>query len=654
MLRLLAKESRQLLPITCLWLAVLLLNFIIQFATERHDEQTFASWCEGYCDYSSSASIMILTALIALVTAYSLFPREHDDATIDFLRALPLHRSSVFMAKVLAAWILLSFINILGYGIAAFLLTLNPESIGGRFYPQVWTTLLWRDCLVAFIILSHGILLSWFRTVGLIIYAIYLLLLMWAESALGSSGIWSIFTLLSNEYDGSELIVNSRALVFHTGVAVVMLFVANALWSRTDSSVSGGKTGTRAMKVFRSLLTVCAFAILALILVYRVGVGSGSAVSEDLRVANTEHYRFVYKPVREDTMQYIIEHAEKDYAALAQLLGVSDLPRIRVDLSKQSEHAAGLATWKKIQMDLDAFEADISQRRVLSHETTHVLQAVESDRALSRNYSAVKFFIEGMAQYTSFEVVPEQGRRDSNWQLAAVSWHRQNIEFNDLINEAEFSERFDPELHYSLGDLWIRAFVNTCGESAMGDFLRATGRDGAVSNLPAAIFWRDTTAHIDCDLDTVNEQWRQEMQSLYVSVEQARFPEFTDIVIERSEQSGQIIVTAALAAYDENEENNDQSDVKFTSEISNDTATVDEGSRVQIPQRFVIRVGAASTRLAAGVDPVYRGQLIEGTQSVSFSIPESAITGSRFRYQLGYSPSSGSRSYYETWRRGSL
>jgi len=143
---------------------------------------------------------------------YSLFPREHDDATIDFLRALPLRRSSVFMAKVLAAWILLSFINVLGYGIAAFLLTLNPESIGGRFYPQVWTTLLWRDCLVAFIILSHGVLLSWFRTVGLIIYAIYLLLLMWAESALGSSGIWSIFTLLSNEYDGSELIVNNDAV----------------------------------------------------------------------------------------------------------------------------------------------------------------------------------------------------------------------------------------------------------------------------------------------------------------------------------------------------------------------------------------------------------------------------------------------------------
>ena len=652
MLRLFIKESRQLLPITCLWLAVLMLNYIIQFATERYDEQTFSSWCEGYCDYNSSATIMIFTALIALVTAYSLFPREHDDATIDFLRALPLTRRSVFFAKVLAAWALLCFINVLSYGIDAWMLTINPESIGGRFYPQVWTTLLWRDCLVAFIILSHGILLSWFRTVGLIVYAIYLLLLMWAESALGSSGVWSIFTLLSNEYDGSELVVNNRALAIHTGAAVVMLFIAYLLWSRTESSVSGGKQGTRAIKVFRALLSVAAFALLALILVYRVGVGTGNAVSEDLRVASTEHYRFVYQAAREDTMQYIIQHAEDDYAALGDLLGVSDLPRIRVDLSAQSEHAAGLATWKKIQMDLDAFEADVSQRRVLSHETTHVLQAVESDRALARNYAAVKFFIEGMAQYTSFEVVPEQGRRDSNWELAAVSWQRQKIEFNDLIDETGFSERFDPELHYSLGDLWTRAFVTTCGQSAMGDFLRATGRKGAVRDLPAAIFWRDTTGHINCDLDTVNEQWRQQMQELYASVDQSRFPEFTDIVIEPNEESGQVIVSASLSAYDANDKDNGPSGQS----TSDKSVRADDTDSIQIPERFVIRVGAASTRIAAGVDPVYRGQIVEDDNAVRvrFSIPESAIAGTRFRYQLGYTPSAGSRYYYETWRRGSL
>ncbi|MFK7994040.1 MAG: ABC transporter permease [Granulosicoccus sp.] len=642
MLRLFIKEGRQLFPIACLWVAVLVLNYAIQFATERFDEQTFSSWCEGYCDYNSSASIVIFSALIALVTAYSLFPREHDDATIDFLRALPVTHRSVFLAKVLAAWGLLCLINLLSYSIDAAMLATNPESIGGRFYSQVWLTLLWRDCLVAFIILSHGILLSWFRTVGLVIYTIYLLLLMWAESALGTSGVWSIFTLLTNEYDGSNLIVNTRALSIHTGIAVAMLFVAYLLWSRTESSVSGGKPQTRGLKVFRALLSVTGFLILAAILVYRVGVGTGSTGSAELRVATTEHYRFVYPAAREDTVQYILKHAEDDYAALADLLGVEQLSNIRVDLSAQSEHAAGLATWKKIQMDLNAFEADVSQRRVLSHETTHVLQAVESDRALAHNYSAVKFFIEGMAQYTSFQVVPEEARRDSNWQLAAISWKRQNIEFDDLTDEAGFSQRFDPELHYSLGDLWTRAFVSTCGEPAMGDFLRAAGRENAVKDLPASIFWRDTAGHIDCDLDVVNEQWRTQMEDLHASVNQAKFPIFTDIVIKREEQTGQIIVTATLSPFEANE---NASSEKSTSQDD-----------IDVPGRFILRIGAASNRIAAGVDPTYRGQVVEdeGMTKVRFTIPASAINGTRFRYQPGYTPFEGSRYYYEAWKRGSI
>ena len=639
MIRILFKEGRQLFPIACLWLAVLALGYLTKFTTERFDEQTFSAWCEGYCDYNSGATVVIFTALIALVTAYSLFPREHDDATIDFLRALPVSRSMIFVGKVLAAWLLLCLLNVISYSADFLLLRLNPESMGGRFYPQVWMTLLWRDCLVAFIFISHGVLLSWFRTLGLLIYAIYLLTILWAESVLGTSGIWSVFTLLSNEYDGSTLLVNAKALSIHTAIAFGFLLVAGRLWSGTESSVSGGKQSTLGMTIFRVILSVSGFVFLAGVLIYRVGVGTGTTTTSDLRVATTEHYRFVYKESREDTVQYMLEYAEQDYKALAQLLGVTDSPSIRVDLSAQSEHAAGLATWKKIQMDLNAFESDVSQRRVLSHETTHVLQAVESDRALARNHSAAKFFIEGMAQYTSFEVVPELERRNSNWQLAAISWKRQNIEFTDLIDEAAFSERFDPELHYSLGDLWTRAFVSSCGEPAMGDFLRAAGREEATRNMSPIIFWRDTTAQINCDLDTVNELWRVQMEALYATVEQEQFPGFKDIVIDQPASSDQVSITVKLSAYEQGD---------------NTADTSKRAVKITMPSRFIVRIGAASSRVAAGVDPVFRGQLMEDGERVNFKVPRSMIAGSRFRYQLGFTPSAGSRYYYEQWQRGSL
>lgn len=630
MIRLMRKEWRQLLPIAYLWLAVLLLNYVIQFFTERVDEQTFFGWCEGYCGYESSATVTIFSALIALVTAYSLFPREHDDATIDLLRALPVGRSRIFVAKVLTAWLLLCAINLVAYGLDAFLLGLNPESIGGTFYPQVWATLFWRDCLFAFIVLSHGVFLSWFRTVGLIIYAIYLIALMLMESQFGTSGLWSLFSLHANEYDGSRLLVNQMALAIHTAVAICLLIVAYWLWDRSESSGSGATYSSKGFRILQAFLSIAGFALLLGILAYRVSVGTGTSPI-DMKVLATSHYRFVYSDSKSSTVQYIVDHAEDDYSRLARLLGVQELPNIRVDLSAQSEHAAGLASWKKIKMDLNAFSEDLSQRRVLSHETTHVLQAVESDRALSANYSAVKFFIEGMAQYASFEIVPEEQRRATNWELATISWKRQNIDFDDLIDEAEFTRRFDPELHYSLGDLWTRALVDTCSSEALGDFLRAAGRDGAVKNLPAAIFWRDTMREIKCDLDTVNVTWRSQMQSLFEAVDQSHFPEYSDVSISR-DPIGQIVVQASLRQY------------------------TDTTQSFQMPVRFSIRVASDTGRLAAGVDPVFRGQLLDSPDGkiVRFLIPSSAIVGNQFRYQLGYTPSVESRYYYESWKRGSV
>ena len=654
MIRLIAKECRQLLPIGCLWMAVLALGYAVQFFIERVDEETFGSWCEVYCDYNSDATVAIISIVFALVTAYSLFPREHDDATIDFLRALPVSRGRLFAAKVLAAWLLLCFITGFSYAIDALLLSTNPESIGGTFYWQVWVTLLWRDCLFALIILSHGVLLSWFRTLGLIIYGLYLVGLMWAESYLGTSGDWSIFSLLSNEYFGSTLIVNSRALMIHTAVALLLFYVAYLLWSRTDSSASGVQRSSRAIRVFNVIFTISGFSVLALLLFDRVERSTSGDQVGSLNVLVTDYYRFVYDSGREDVARYIADHADDDFEQLGAILGVEELPRVRVDLSASNQHAAGLAKWKNILMDLDSFQDDISQRRVLSHESAHVLQSVESDRALAANHAASKFFIEGMAQYVSFVVVPETERRSSNWELASVSWQRQKIRFDDLIDSQGFAERFDAELHYSLGDLWTKAFVDECGVSVLGDFIRATGRKEALRDLPAALFWRDTTQNIECDLDTVNVTWRQQMSALYEQVDQAKYPVFKDIVVTREDATGQIIISAALESFSSAE--SEAGNASQPDPATSATNTLNNALDYQLPERFVVRVGAIASQLGGGIDPVYRGKVTGSGDAlrIEFVVPSHAIQGTRFRYQLGFAPAVDSRNYYERWRRGTV
>ena len=600
--------------------------------------------------------VAIAIIALALVSAYSLFPREHDESTIDFLRALPVSRSSIFIAKVFAAWLLMATLNVLSYGLDRLMLASNPESIGGLFYDQVWFTLLWRDCLFIFIILCHGIFLSWFRTLGLILYFLYLLLLVLAETYLGTSGHWSIFTLLNNEYSGSELLVNSTALTIHTIAAIFILFVSYRLWNRTESGGVGRKKTSGIFRFLQIALASLSFVALSGVVMLQVQDGTGAGSDQSLQVDETEHYRFVYLASKVEVVNYIVEHAENDLSKLADSMGVTDLPRIRVDLTAQSEHAIGLAKWKKIQMDLDGFENDVSQRRVLVHEATHVLQAIESNRAMADNYNAVKFFIEGMAQYTSFAVVPETVRRQSNWELASVAWVRQDIKFNNLIDAAGFSQKFDAELHYSLGDIWTGALADTCGQSSLGDFIRATGRDKAPKGIPAGVFWRDTMQVIACDLDEVNAAWREKMLTIYNGVDKSTFPEFKDISIRRDDVSNSIKMVASLAAVNGQAES--EVSVSGPAALSNSLSqSVDADSQEFVtPDDFVVRIANSTSKLAAGVDHTFRGRLVKdgSFDKIEFVIPDFVAPTGKFRYQLGYTPTSESRYYYEAWRRGGV
>jgi len=122
MIQLLFKEIRQLRPIAYLWFFLLVFGYAIQFFTERLDENTFGQWCEGYCDYGSNVAVASFIVLLAMVTAYSLFPREYDESTIDLLRALPISRSHIFIAKVLAGWLVLIALHVISYSMDAALL----------------------------------------------------------------------------------------------------------------------------------------------------------------------------------------------------------------------------------------------------------------------------------------------------------------------------------------------------------------------------------------------------------------------------------------------------------------------------------------------------------------------------------------------------
>ena len=237
-----------------------------------------------------------------------------------------------------------------------------------------------------------------------------------------------------------------------------------------------------------------------------------------------------------------------------------------------------------------------------------------------------------------------------------MAWQRQEIRFEDLIDPG-FAERFDPDLYYSLGDLWSDSFLSVCGDRAFGDFLRAAGSDEVPRRLAPAIFWADTLGRIDCELEEINAHWRARMQALYEATDRTLFPRFDDVRTQRLDD-GRVEVSAALLP--------DAEEAPGTGN-GGEGGAVELVSRERLPARFMIRVGGGAN-LVASVDPVYRGEVdaadADGTGGadgasgeplrVSFTIPARSVPRERFEYQLGYAPYGDSRVWYDRRRTGSV
>jgi len=629
MIRLIGKELKQLLPYTFLWLSLLALYIGVELSTLRVDESSYLSWCDQYCDVGANPDIALFNIVLYMIAAYSLFPREFDDSTIDFLRSLPIARSKIFVSKIASAWILLCSLLLLERLIQFSLLSLNTQSITGTRYLHNDMLFLARDCLFAFVVVAHGVIVSWFRTIGLVVYSAYLVALTWLEAKNSQSGIsessmYNILTFFDNEYDGPNLLIDWTAIGFHVLIAVALLMIGYALWTNTDSRPRAS-SASKLNWILPIVFSVLAFLIFT---GYMLNLMMNTTTEPEVKKLDTDHYKFSYREINESAMHKLQRFVETDYDALVDLLGASDPPVIRVDMTSDSAHALGLASWKKIRMVLKSEEeVDPLYRRVLSHETAHVFQSVESNRKLANSPNSVGFFIEGMAQFTSFAIVPDNVSRESNWLISAVAWQRHNITFDELANRNLFESLYDPELLYGIGDIWVEAMAQTCGSSSVGDFLRAVGRDNAPPNLGGTTYWRTHLQYIDCDLESVNNHWRQMMQELVADRHNGAFPYFENVVVSRSGTADLITISA-------------------------DLRTAESGL---LPDDYYVRI-QSEANLTNAVSPVLSGKLVRDGESarVEFSVLPRLVDGKRFKYQLGYTPIPDSRNYYDKWRSGSL
>lgn len=507
------KELRTLWPFLILNFLLMSGDLLYRPFTERLDEQTWESIASYLQPGEASGFAWILIAL-AVSIAFSAFPREHDEKTIQLLYALPVRPGFIFAAKVAAG------LTMLWVGV---LMLLCTDAVLSTWDTQSFTGSHWRADLAlthvalqmtfCFIAYAHGLLASVLRLFGLLPYVLLLVVASILEGIYPPAAWIDPRELLTARYEGTELVVSWTPWIAHVAVATVALATAYLAWMGPADSIGTGLAKARA-SVFGKLAAGCGTAFIGVLLlvlallVREVDLGDeiGAEPSEDIEtpgfetaMRETERYRFTYPVSHEARALTLIEGADALHAAVQARLGAERGPRLLADLTEVSGEHLGIASWTHLRVGLAGERDLVRLRHTFTHETVHAFQHRLSDRR-----QASHFFAEGSAEHIAYLVAPNAPAHRQARVVAAASWERLRVRGEDLRDEDRLRARFDPTLVYSLGERWTAALVSVCGDRAVGDALRAMGREGAPRDLGPRAFWEDTLRASECDIEAVD------------------------------------------------------------------------------------------------------------------------------------------------------
>jgi len=625
-------EFRQLWPLAGLWLLLEILHTGLLVFTTRLDETEYSILCDVYCEPGVNLSAIFFVVIMVVWVGWSLFPRDSDDGTLAHLQSLAISRPQIYGSKVLAGFTLLVVFYLISTATAYVLVTLNPQSIHGKYYANVELQHFLRLLSFSAIVLCHAVFLSSFRLVGLVLYAGYFVVVGYLESALGNVGAWNLLNLLRVDYYGSNLLTDWSKYLVHGAIALIALWLGYLRWMRRESSPTFGR-----IALDSPWLTVPFVGLLFVGIIGFFLQNSSETVAkrnEAFDTLETQHYRFVYQTNKAQYAEELAAGADEMLQRMADYLNVETPPKVQTDLTASTSHIAGLAVHNRIRMRLNSIERDTRNQFVLAHETAHIFQSSVSNRRLKKANSSVNFFIEGMAQHVAFEMLPNENRRQLNWIVGAVAAERHDIDFNDFVDTKTFAEKFDAELPYTLGDLWVNTMVEVCGSDSLGKFLNIIGSKDSVLSLQGAAFWRQHLQRIPCELEDINFRFQERIDNINESDEAKAIPSTQSVSLRLDETDNDFVWM----------------DVTVENPFPVDDDGVPLGGK-----EYLLRVRSEAS-LSRGLDDTVSGfaQSVDTPEVVSFKLSKAQLKDNRFQHQIGYLGGYDYRSLYDEWKSATV
>jgi hypothetical protein len=516
MTALLYKELRSLRPFLALMLFFIVLSAVYLFFSEYPDQYPLSKLIE----YDEGEQVM--SFVLAFALAAGLLVRERDEGTLAFLDALPVSRARIFSCKVLLGLGVLWLLPVSDLLLKGLVHAWARTSLERHFQWQILFMGAVLDAASCFVFFSVGLALSFLRRFSLLVLGLavcaYLLL---QELRTPGIALFNIFTLSDPVFEGQRCLLPTSKLVTQLALGAIALGIAYA------GFLAMGETAQRLVeraKRRRSSMFLAALGTILLVLVW-----AGLAVywmqkfddrdktkvrytDWSLGRIKTARYTFVYPQNQAALVSQLADRADAAEARVREFLGAKPINRIEADLTGSAPHTGGQAHWNKVQMDLAASGSDLdSLVAVLAHETTHVYIEQESQARISDDFNSTRFFHEGLATYVEFHLFRPPGRLNWLLRVAGATRARDQVKFEELLDDQALTLKRDSDLVYPLGEVFVSALVTRYGAAAPGQVLRAFARPDAPKDLKGFALWQDVLQACKFNLSDVEDAFFAEL-----------------------------------------------------------------------------------------------------------------------------------------------
>ena len=507
------KELRNLMSLFPVFFLLFCGDIIVVPLTQPLDE---VSWFEIHSGLSADSIGPFLFYLMGIIVAYSLFPREYEERTIEFLHSLPVSRGQIFVAKWMAGTVLILAVCLCHEITNAVMQMGNGDSLtSAQFRWATLLKLLFLASTTALVGRAHGLLLSFGRQFGFLFLGFAAWGVGWLQSQYPYLHFLDPLSMAKPNFRGMSLIIPWSALSWHVITSLLALLVSYRLWS------SRGHQGTYLLvqraKLHRKKLECLTGVALIVLVVLFLGLDDSEPAEEAPSYATarteTDHYNLTFPVSLRGRALKLASQADSIYRYVDEQMGEVRKERIIADLTDVSREHLGIASLNKIRVDIASNQEPELLEHILCHETVHVFCFRLSGPRGRQHLEHLGFFSEGTAEYFAFERAPSsRSRRDARRHALAMYKHHR-LDFSTLVS-AQTAEKYDENVNYTLGELWVDALVECYGKDAPTRVWKAIGREDGPRLEAALVFWQDSLQAAGYSFERVRSRWLEQLKQL--------------------------------------------------------------------------------------------------------------------------------------------